>query len=61
MRGKLHKGEDAQVLRTVHGMIYLREGTLAPAAEIFIDTLHAVEAEVGMAEMHPADHAKIQV
>ena len=33
MRGKLHKGEDAQVLRTVHGMIYLRERTLAPAAQ----------------------------
>jgi hypothetical protein len=33
---------------------------LAPAAEIFIDTLRAVEAEVGMAEMHPADHTKFR-
>jgi DNA-binding transcriptional LysR family regulator len=37
---------DAPFMRTVHGVFYLRDRTLAPTARVFIDILMAVEAEV---------------
>jgi DNA-binding transcriptional LysR family regulator len=41
---------DAPILRTTHGVLYLRDRTLAPAAQEFIETLRAVEAEVRVAD-----------
>jgi DNA-binding transcriptional LysR family regulator len=41
---------DAPILRTTHGVLYLRDRTLAPAAREFIETLRAVEAEVRAAD-----------
>jgi DNA-binding transcriptional LysR family regulator len=41
---------DAPVLRTTHGVMFLRERTPAPAAQVFIDALRAVEAEIRGAE-----------
>jgi hypothetical protein len=32
-------------LRTRYGLFYLRERALAPAARVFVDALHRVEAE----------------
>jgi len=46
---------DAPVLRTTHGVLYLRDRTLAPAAREFIETLRAVEAEVRGADAPPTD------
>lgn len=46
---------DAPVLRTTHGVLYLRDRTLAPAAREFIETLRAVEAEVRAADAPPSD------
>jgi DNA-binding transcriptional LysR family regulator len=40
----------APILRTTHGVLYLRDRTLAPAAREFIETLRAVEAEVRAAD-----------
>lgn len=47
---------DAPVLRTTHDVMFLRGRTLAPAAQAFIDTLRAVEAEIRSAEspLNPA-------
>lgn len=42
---------DAPVLRTVHGIFYLRERTLAPAARVFIEAVRAVEAEITSADL----------
>ena len=36
---------DAPAMRTRYGLYYLRERALAPAARVFVDTLHRVEAE----------------
>ena len=36
---------DAPALRTRYGLFYLRERALAPAARVFVDALHGVEAE----------------
>jgi len=36
---------DAPALRTRYGLFYLRERALAPAARVFVDALHRVEAE----------------
>jgi DNA-binding transcriptional LysR family regulator len=41
---------DAPVLRTVHGVFHLRDRTLAPAAQAFIDILRLVEREIRQAE-----------
>jgi DNA-binding transcriptional LysR family regulator len=41
---------DAPVMRTSHGVIFLRDRTLAPAARAFIDALRAVEAEIRQAD-----------
>ncbi len=41
---------DAPVLRTTHSVFFLRDRTLAPAAQVFIDALRAVEAEMRDAE-----------
>ena len=46
---------DAPVLRTTHGVLYLRDRTLAPAAREFIETLRAVEAEVRAADAPTPD------
>jgi DNA-binding transcriptional LysR family regulator len=46
---------DAPILRTTHGVLYLRDRTLAPAAREFIETLRAVEAEVRAADAPPSD------
>ena len=37
---------DAPVLRTVHSIYYLRDRTLSPAAQAFVNTLQAVESEI---------------
>lgn len=37
---------DAPVMRTVHSTYYLRERTLSPSAQAFVDTLQQVEAEI---------------
>ena len=36
---------DAPAMRTRYGLFHLRERALAPAARVFVDTLHRVEAE----------------
>lgn len=41
---------DAPALRTTHGVMFLRERTLAPAVRVFIDALRQVEAEIRSAE-----------
>jgi DNA-binding transcriptional LysR family regulator len=41
---------DAPVLRTVHGIITLRDRTLAPATRVFIEALREVEAAIRHAE-----------
>ena len=46
---------DAPILRTTHGVLYLCDRTLAPAAREFIETLRAVEAEVRVADPLPSD------
>jgi len=46
---------DAPILRTTHGVLYLRDRTLAPAAREFIETLRAVEAEVRAADAPPSE------
>lgn len=45
---------DAPVLRTVHSIYYLRDRTLSPAAEVFVATLEAVEAELADKEAQQA-------
>jgi hypothetical protein len=37
---------DAPAMRTRYGLYYLRERVLAPAARVFVDALHRVEAEM---------------
>lgn len=41
---------DAPVMRTSHGVIFLRDRTLAPAARAFIDALRTVETEIRNAD-----------
>lgn len=48
----------APVLRTVHGILYLRERTPAPATQLFIETLREVEAEIRRTETKP-DAARV--
>jgi DNA-binding transcriptional LysR family regulator len=45
---------DAPVLRTVHGIFYLRDRTLAPAARVFIEAVRAVEGEVSTSDLQAA-------
>jgi DNA-binding transcriptional LysR family regulator len=50
---------DAPVLRTVHGIFYLRDRTLAPAARAFIEAVRAVEDEIRSSEQQ-ADHRQVR-
>jgi DNA-binding transcriptional LysR family regulator len=45
---------DAPIMRSVHGIVRLRERSIAPAAQVFIDVLHQVEARIHGAESLPA-------
>ncbi len=45
-------------MRTTYGILYLRGRTLAPAAEMFIETLRAVEAEAKRSDVEPAPARK---
>lgn len=45
---------DAAVLRTVHGVFYLRDRTLAPAARAFKEAVRAVEVEIRNGEPRAA-------
>jgi DNA-binding transcriptional LysR family regulator len=46
----------APAMQTINGLIYLRERMLSPAARVFIDALHQVEAEALAADAaKPAD------
>ena len=47
---------DMPTIKTHYGVLYLRTRTLAPAARVFIDSLHAVETEA-----HRADNAATSV
>lgn len=41
---------DAPIMRSVHGILRLRERSISPAAQVFIDILHRVEEEIHSAE-----------
>jgi len=49
---------DAPVLRTTHGVMFLRERTLAPVARVFIDALRTVEVEIRRVETRSASPRK---
>ncbi len=49
---------DAPALRTTHGVMFLRERTLSPAARVFIDVLRQVEAEIRKADTPSASPRK---
>jgi len=49
---------DAPVLRTTHSVFFLRDRTLAPAAQVFIDALRTVEAEIQKADTRSASPRK---
>ena len=41
---------DAPIMRSVHGIVRLRERSISPAAQVFIDVLHRVEEGIHSAE-----------
>ena len=45
---------DAPIMRSVHGIVRLRERSVSPAAQVFIDVLHRVEARIHAAELSAA-------
>jgi DNA-binding transcriptional LysR family regulator len=45
---------DAPIMRSVHGILRLRERSISPAAQVFIDVLHRVEDQIHSAESSAA-------